>query len=151
MSEIKHTAEPWEISESGMRGQYREINAKAEKYAYMVATTYGLDCKEDARRIVACVNACAGSSTEWLIGYGYTLNSVDCAKSFQHNIRDLAAQRDQLLEALKDVLHIECPLIGNPSVRELIDHWQYEKSEGNGSADVYLYALNAIAAVEQSK
>lgn len=45
---------------------------------------------EDARRVVACVNACDGIGTEHLEKYG-----------FAQKISDLVQQRDQLLEALE--------------------------------------------------
>lgn len=50
----------------------------------------------NARRIVACVNACAGISTEKLEGPGMLVNIPD-----DHNI---IAQRDELLARLQSAL-----------------------------------------------
>lgn len=67
MSENKHTPEPWRTAErSGF--PFHIDDARGESVAMMLADDdhdeqRGLD---NARRIVACVNACAGSSTEWL-------------------------------------------------------------------------------------
>jgi hypothetical protein len=52
----------------------------------------------NARRIVACVNALDGVSTEHLEQYGLP--------DFAQKISDLAQQRDELLHALKEVLSI---------------------------------------------
>ena len=64
-----------------------------------VATCSGLspsEARANARRIVACVNACAGLSTKALEKYpGMFLRIVECAE-----------QRDELAAALRDVLRI---------------------------------------------
>lgn len=51
----------------------------------------------DARRIVACVNACAGMAIDELEKFGLTA-------SFGMSKMQLAAQRDQLAEALRGLL-----------------------------------------------
>jgi len=62
--------------------------------------------KEDARRIVACWNACDGVDTEWLEECG----GPEWTRSFSlpHWAKDheeLAAQRNELLEALEELLN----------------------------------------------
>lgn len=52
------------------------------------------DAEPDARRIVACVNACAGIDTEWLENNGAYAVPVP-------SLRTLLNQRDELLAALK--------------------------------------------------
>lgn len=106
MSDIKHTAEPWEISKIGTTGQYREITANFGRFSGMVATVYGPDCDADARRIVACVNACAGLSTDKLEAEASNLREwldqlfLDRVDMAERNL-ELKAQRDELLAALK--------------------------------------------------
>lgn len=64
-------------------------------------------CKKgDARRAVLCVNACEGSSDDWLKGYGDGINTVTAAKSFQQNLKDLSNERDELLRTCKALLEL---------------------------------------------
>ena len=80
MSEL-HTKEPWKVSGT------EHIVAGGN---YVVA----LDCKpEDARRIVACVNACAGLSTQCL---------EETGGGVEHYIA-VIKQRDELLAALEKI------------------------------------------------
>lgn len=58
----------------------------------------------------------------------------------------LIAQAPRLLEALERVMDNNCPLIGSPSMDDLIDYWQLEKSRGRGEAEDMIFALEAIAA-----
>ena len=57
----------------------------------------------------------------------------------------LIAAAPKLLEALKRMLDLECPLTGNPTRAELIEHWEYEQSQGNGAAEYHLFAWGVIA------
>lgn len=77
---MSHTKEPWKLSAT-------EHIVASDKYVVAV------DCKpEDARRIVACVNACAGFSNQ-------TLESgPDSVFIFAG---DMNRQRDELLAALE--------------------------------------------------
>ena len=64
---------------------------------------------EDARRIVACLNALAGVSTEHLEQYGLP--------DFAQKISDLAQQRDKLLAALE-----KCrDMVGHPDNVDFIN------------------------------
>jgi hypothetical protein len=67
----------------------------------------------------------------------------------QCKLDSLKKQRDELLAALKEIMLNDCPLIGSPTNQELIDHWEHEKSQGRGDADIHLAALYAIAKAEQ--
>ena len=83
MSE-QHTKEPWKVSGT------EHIVAGGN---YVVA----LDCKpEDARRIVACVNACAGLSTQCL---------EETGGGVEHYIA-VIKQRDELLAALEEITNV---------------------------------------------
>ena len=94
MSE-QHTKEPWKVSGT------EHIVAGGN---YVVA----LDCKpEDARRIVACVNACAGLSTQCL---------EETGGGVEHYIA-VIKQRDELLAALESIL----PEFRQHSLRNLRD------------------------------
>lgn len=58
---------------------------------------------------------------------------------------DLITAAPKLLEALIRMLDLDCPLTGDPSRAELIEHWEYEQSQGNGAAEDNLFALAVIA------
>lgn len=94
---MSHTKEPWFVS-SGREGQAvaeivvgngspLRIRANAEEEG--IAT-------EDARRIVACVNACAGSPTEWL---EQNAPVVLLGPPIADRFREIEKQRDELLAA----------------------------------------------------
>ena len=124
MSE-QHTKEPWKVSGT------EHIVAGGN---YVVA----LDCKpEDARRIVACVNACAGFSIEELEGaslFNDSISAQDEIDSLKSEVEDMKLiiatdtgtesavaamqkQRDELLAALESIL----PEFRQHSLRNLRD------------------------------
>lgn len=96
-----HTQEPWVLFEVGDRVKHFCPASEKEKTSILTVTledgtAFGaVYSEDDARRIVACVNACAGLPTEQLEAspLGGVLNGV----------AGLIAQRDQLLAALQDV------------------------------------------------
>lgn len=95
MSEIKHTPEPWSWSGMG------RIRAGNKIIADIWNADNGYISDEEvasARRIVACVNACAGMSTEQLEkgAPGWLAMSPTYAEAVEH--------RDELLRAAKDVV-----------------------------------------------
>ena len=61
---------------------------------------------EHARRIVACVNACAGMPTEYLekVGLPEFAGKTLCADMAQQELDRVTAQRDQLLAALEAIM-----------------------------------------------
>lgn len=147
------TKEPWKVTGCGfiassgfvpIRTPFRE-DAFKEGSGRSDHSDALLDA--NARRIVACVNACAGIDTESLVADGYGDNWAQIAA---HRI-ELMNQRDELLLALRRVIDIECPLTGNPTHAELVEHWKYEKSQGRGEADDRLFALAVIAKAEADK
>lgn len=97
----QHTQEPWYASKED--GNWR-VMAADENGGYTLADMYCDDPEANSRRIVACVNACAGIPTEELVRAKY-LNTASYAmrqKAEKH--------RDELLAALKKFLdsHEEC-------------------------------------------
>ena len=99
MNENKHTPEPWRTAErSGF--PFHIDDARGESVAVMLADDdhdeqRGLD---NARRIVACVNACAGIPNEQL-----ECDNVEFVRIFNER-NTLKQQRDELLAALEEAL-----------------------------------------------
>jgi hypothetical protein len=93
----QHTAEPWEILDEG---DVLEINNGTEAVTSDVFDSSKDPKREkvlrDFRRIVACVNACAGIETVQLevLDIKGAVDGADLARQ----------QRDKLLTALKDVV-----------------------------------------------
>ena len=94
MSENKHTPEPWAVKGATIR--------TADGIGIDVIATMQVSNQpfwdEDARRIVACVNACAGCATEFLetapVGF---FNSTYGHPKY---LEEIIKQRDDLLAAL---------------------------------------------------
>ena len=100
MSESKHTPEPWEFGYGQTRefGMCLGIGLNSAPDWHVVAVVSPADSvnhadEANARRIVACVNACAGIETGHLEKYGLP--------DFAQKISDLREQRDELLAALE--------------------------------------------------
>lgn len=96
-----HTKEPWTIEVSEEYDSSFDIR-KGEWY---VATTHdgcegNNNSESNARRIVACVNACAGIPTELIEQGGFA--AVPVATH-----REVKQQRDDLLAALKEIASME--------------------------------------------
>lgn len=92
-SKMKHTPEPWHCSDCIISTEYQlgtdEYVAKAEAIS-------------DARRIVACVNACKHYTTEGLEDVGENLSGVFA--DVRARCAELVAQRDELLAAIDGYL-----------------------------------------------
>lgn len=89
---MSHTKEPWHVAPGG---DYCDIVCQDH---VDIART---DVEEDARRIVACVNACIGLETEMLLALvrdGTTLQNI-----MGRGLICLE-QRDELLAALEDAM-----------------------------------------------
>lgn len=69
MNEIKHTAEPWHTIE----GVDRQWRLHSETVSHLA--TMGNPGEANARRIVACVNACAGIPDEVLTAPDYSIKA----------------------------------------------------------------------------
>ena len=92
MSE-KYTRGPWKTEGEGIHALIRGGDAT------IVAVRHRLPAdvhEANARRIVACVNACEGISTE-------NLEDNRPVKWLAQQYNEVIKQRDELLEALKDI------------------------------------------------
>jgi hypothetical protein len=106
---VNHTEEPWMVNEKGFSTKglwsaptvyaaddelrYVAVCACADHMNFHSAT----DNLANAKRIAACVNACAGISTD-------TLEKLEVKPSLTSMVEEYRQQRDELLDALKDAL-----------------------------------------------
>lgn len=90
MSESKHTAEPWQYH----RGQLFVNEHEGQLVIGECNTNFPELSVANARRIVACVNSCAGISTE-------NLEDNLPVKELADRYNAVLKQRDELLEALE--------------------------------------------------
>jgi hypothetical protein len=90
----KHTKEPWSFGEDN-DGWY------VEKDGMQIA--FGLS-ESDAGRIVACVNACAGISTDLLSKAALLPEHIDARERLSEYTNSIEQQRDELLAAAKAAL-----------------------------------------------
>lgn len=113
MNEQKHTPEPWRVE----CDEYDDGNGGCQARAWPTVWAGGTELigtegfyselgREadiaNARRIVACVNACAGISTAALESLASAGNlTIKNASLAVERVNQLERQRDQLLEALK--------------------------------------------------
>jgi len=118
MSEQKHTQEPWQIEQSE-DSDYLRIG-RIDERGIMPFVICSLHDEANARRIVACVNACAGAEESTLSvinamgGLGEFWKDVGEANT---QLMGIKQQRDELLNMLKRTqdslshisLHSECP------------------------------------------
>lgn len=89
--------EPW-------KADWRIVkNSRGFRVAIAEAST-DVECAETARRIVACVNACRGLSTDELEQHGLV-------SAVGSELAELVRQRDELLRDMQDVLDM---LINQP-------------------------------------
>lgn len=95
MGEQKHTPEPWVVVAKGDEADGVDYFINQESDCSISGLVASWLSREDARRIVACVNACAGISTEGLESGKWTVTVV------ARELLVVIEQRDQLLEALK--------------------------------------------------
>lgn len=99
---MKHTIEPWQFGHFGTEAFWIGPNETRVSVAFVPHDCDSArdESRENARRIVACVNACAGISNPDDYEFSRVLTLADeqratCLKYEQ--------QRDELLEALKDM------------------------------------------------
>ena len=86
----EHTSEPWRVGRRG--NDVVGSNGLGDTVAMMIDCDSDEQTHANARRIVACVNACEGIGTEYLEHFGGT--------SF-NDFKRVKGQRDELLAALE--------------------------------------------------
>lgn len=99
---LVHTPEPWAVNGT-RRIESRDEHGWAND-GWIIADTDGPQGEANARRIVACVNACAGVSVDFLEGFAHGVqisgNPLDKVLELAHS------QRDELLAALIELRSI---------------------------------------------
>lgn len=146
MNENKHTPEPWATKQSRLYGNETMLVDKDDHYIASIRANSDLsdgDSQDIARRITACVNACAGFSTE-------TLELIASVGGMQHKMTATAAvasQRDELLAALDVALENLRPHGDNCFVS---DHYEGDPGAGCncGIDGVTDYLISTIARVK---
>lgn len=116
----KHTQGPLVLGQHGaIRGgpMVRFINGSAQEQLAMTTGTSWMAPGEhlaNARRLVACWNACEGIST---VRLERTVNNLHGRASASDKLDELHAQRDELLAALKQCRE----MVGHPDNVALIE------------------------------
>lgn len=95
---MNHTQEPWCVNESASGDIF--ISGADQSYVAEMGCPDDEATLIDARRIVACVNACAGICTELLNP------ETDEYANLNQMVGNLIGQRDELLDAIKRVLSL---------------------------------------------
>jgi len=98
MNEAKHTVEPWTADEFGNLGA-----GEPEYILGMMAW----EPEANARRIVACVNACAGVPTEVVEKYTHETALRVALVTQRDEIRQLEQRNAELVEALTQISNYE--------------------------------------------
>ncbi|MEN6540854.1 MAG: hypothetical protein ABFC67_14700 [Mizugakiibacter sp.] len=103
----EHTKEPWRLGRLANIRDFGEVKETVGPHQIVVDNEFGpyvlaecnMNFKDDAlanaRRIVACVNACEQMETEWLEEYA---KDIEPAMKSHHALRQ---QRDKLRDAWK--------------------------------------------------
>lgn len=148
---MKHTAEPWSLTDDGT---FVEVMAGEKTVLPAIRKT---EAAEDFRRVVACVNACAGISDEaldsWMNppegGFGHPHGPWPAhIISLQRAAETLRNQRDELLAAIETTLdengHLadgdNCTLIALKRALEKVGagttaiEWHNDRVEGRDAA-----------------
>lgn len=93
-NQVKHTAEPWKLHRSGQSVGSSDGYGVCEVWPRDEDNFPDTEGKANARRIVACVNACRGLSTDELEKHGLV-------SAVGTELIELKKQRDQLLAAIE--------------------------------------------------
>lgn len=103
----EHTKEPWALYRNGQSVGGAKGRAVCDVWPRDDDQTASEEGRSNARRIVACVNACAGLETEVLdniVTLGETL--LDRFELRNRQEKEIKAQRDELLAALEGMIEV---------------------------------------------
>jgi hypothetical protein len=104
---IEHSKEPWSVYNNGIYIEFQD--SSMEKIGDVCASQFLINeaasDKSNARRIVACVNACKNISTENLEN---SANFVDAINAPLRMLEAVKAENDKLLAELKNIA--ECDM-----------------------------------------
>lgn len=107
---MEHSKTPWKIGTPPPNGE-QTIGTTDGLMVAVTTTGYGLSSEANARRIVACVNACDGLSTDLLEKAAITAGHIEarerlsfCTQKIEEERDQLMLQNAQLLAALRDVI-----------------------------------------------
>ena len=95
MSENKHTPEPWRVEIGEQPESIALLCTSGLAHFEIVSDSQLGDIHADARRIVACVNAC-----EDILDYELSLG---CVARLSEQLRTITKQRDELLAATEAI------------------------------------------------
>jgi hypothetical protein len=112
VSETKHTPGPWTTDEADHDAPYQNIKIQASNRTICTVwiddapvRDFNTEQQANARRIVACVNACEGLDTGLLKNITTLGDTLASRFRMRDKVeRDLQAQRDELLTALQLIL-----------------------------------------------
>ena len=115
MSENKHTPEPWQVFEDDPRAIVTKENPMLSLLSVGEDGLAIMYEEADARRIVACVNACAGVDTAWLetmakVGGFAVMNQYIAAYNQAAAAIMAEKQRDELMAALLEISQVACDM-----------------------------------------
>jgi hypothetical protein len=98
VTDMGHTQEPWSTFDAGSAIHIDQASGPGFVGSITVFPHRDDECRENARRIVAAVNACAGISTE-LLEHGLGLGAILNSEAIEY--AEIEKQRDELLAALE--------------------------------------------------
>ncbi len=110
----KHTKEPWILRDGDDMECEKVITTKIRDNTHVIPIVQietdwtgkvGIEQKENARRIIACVNACAGIETDKLEAVAFLYPHLPAGlKDSAIEYSEIKSQRDELIAAIKQTL-----------------------------------------------
>ncbi len=126
-----HTPEPWSLLEAGDSIKH-QVPVSSDRTSILTIATEGaiafgaVYSADDARRIVACVNFCAGVSTE-------NLENNEKLLWLAEQYNTVKTQRDELLTALEEIASCATPYGNRAHSMEKIARAALAKAKGGAS------------------